>query len=288
MATWEFCISDPDDYVRYANAVFRGAFMPEAGWQGPIEFVDGLAASIRAGRGVKLESLTLERFTTRVRENRRSAPKRYDFAVDITDGRWFWVNDQKLASGWMLIVASEITSIKGEEMRLKRDHANALEAARTDFLTGLPNRRHGIERAEAALTHARDTGDSLAVAMLDIDHFKLINDKHGHETGDRVLIHFAQLAGDRLGPRDQISRLGGEEFLLTLPGATSWQAVTLLDRFLDIRSSTSHKPPVPYTVSAGVADAPVGASLQDVLYRADAALYRAKAQGRARVELSAY
>jgi diguanylate cyclase len=282
------CVTDPDDYVRFANPVFRDAFIPDAAPDRPVEFVDGLAASIRAGRGIKLESLALDDFMTRVRQKRRNASRRYDFAVDVSDGRWFWVNDHKLANGWMLIVATEITGIKSEESRLKRDHANALEAARTDFLTGLPNRRRGFEQAEAAVSLARDTGAPLALAMLDIDHFKLINDKYGHEIGDRVLIHFAQLAGERLGPRDLMSRVGGEEFLLTLPDATSWQAVTLVDRLLDMRGSTGHAAPVPYTVSAGVAEVPAGASLQDVLYRADAALYRAKAQGRARVELSAH
>ena len=281
------CLTDPDDFVRYANPAFRLSFMPDAALNGPVEFTDAIAASVRAGRGIKLESLPLDRFVARVRSNRRNAPKRYDFAVDLTDGRWFWVNDHKLPDGWMLIVASEITSMKGEELRLKHDHAKALEAARTDFLTGLANCRHGVEQAEAALSLARETGSPLALAMLDIDHFKIINDRYGHDVGDRVLVHFAQLAGERLGPRDQISRIGGEEFLLTLPDATSGQARALIDRLVDMRGSSAHAPPVPYTVSAGVAEARGDSSLQMVLDRADAALYRAKAQGRARVELSA-
>ena len=280
------CLTDPEDVVRFANPAFRDGFMPVAEGDDPVDFTSAIAASIRQGRGIKLESLPLDRFMTRVRQNRRAAPQRYDFAVDLADGRWFWVNDHKLANGWMLIVATDITSIKGEELRLKLDHAKALEAARTDYLTGLPNRRGGIEQAEVALSQARSTGAPLTIAMLDIDHFKAINDQFGHDVGDRVLVHFAKLAAERLGPRDQISRIGGEEFLLTLPDAPSRQARSLIDGLVDMRGASAHVPPVPYTVSAGVAEAKADVSLRDMLDRADAALYRAKARGRARVELS--
>lgn len=280
------CLCDAEDMVRFANDVFVDAFMPEVPRGRSVDFMDGVAASIRAGRGIKLESTTLDRFVARVRQRRLSAAAQCDFAVDLADGRWFWVNDQKLANGWMLSVASDITRIKGEELQLKRDHAWALEAARTDYLTGLPNRRHGIEQAEQAVMHARGTGAPLSIAILDIDNFKAINDRYGHDVGDRVLVHFAQLSGERLRPRDQISRMGGEEFLLTLPDSTPRQAASLVDRLIDKRVSTAHHPPVAYTVSAGIAAAPGGGSLQDLLDRADVALYRAKANGRARVELS--
>lgn len=280
------CLCDERDYLRFANTAFREAFIPDAPRGEPVEFTQAIVGSIFQGRGIKLESLTPDQFLTHIREVRRKVTNRSDFAVDLSDGRWFWVSDCRLPNGWMMSTTTEISRMKGDELRLKQDHARALEAARTDFLTGLPNRRYGVEHAEAALNLARDTGAPLALAMLDIDNFKAINDRYGHDVGDRVLVHFAHLAGERLGPRDQISRIGGEEFLLTLPGATPRQAASLVDRLLDMQSFTTGRSPVPYTVSAGVAAAVGSASLQDVLDRADAALYRAKANGRARVELS--
>lgn len=163
-------------------------------------------------------------------------------------------------------------------------HAQAIE----DPLTGLFNRRHLMDAGAALLSLLNRRGESVAVAIVDLDHFKGINDRHGHETGDRVLKGFADLARQQMRAEDIVCRYGGEEFVLVLPGATAAQAVQRLDelllafgalRFVDAQGRELHG-----SFSAGVAEArgPQDA-LPALLARADAALYAAKRGGRGRV-----
>ena len=296
------CLSDAEDRVRYVNGAFSTRFFGQPR-DIPFGFVDALADAIRVGRGIKLTTLPLEAFVARVRERRASSRERFDFAVDMTDGSWWWVNDHKLPNGWLLAVASDISGIKDEEFRLRHAHAAALKSAQTDFLTGLANRRHGFERAEAAVTDFRENRLPLSIALIDIDHFKRINDTYGHDVGDRVLVHCADTLARSIGPQDQISRIGGEEFLVVMPGISAARAERRLEQVLlrfsplrgdplrgdplgddPTRDSTDQGPP--YTVSAGVTSAHPADSLKDLLHRADVALYAAKAKGRHRVELN--
>jgi len=272
------CLCDEQDYVCYANRAFRAAFFPDLPDE-PIGFVDAIAAAIASGKGIKLESMPLPSFIGRVKERRRSGPPRYDFTVDLADGSWWWVNDHRLANGWILVVATEISSIKHEEFRLRHEHAAAMQDARTDFLTGLPNRRSGMEHADAALQEFHSNRLPLSVAVIDIDHFKRINDTYGHDVGDAVLLHFAQALTAELGPRDHLSRIGGEEFMITMPSAPASRAEKRLDRLIQelrpmIRGAGRH--PIGYAFSAGLASASRSDDLKTLLARADSALYSAK------------
>ena len=216
-STVGLCLADQADLIRYANPAYRDAFIP--GFDGsPVDFTAAVVSAIKARTGIKLDSTDPDRFQAIVSTRRRLQTGSRSFTADMVDGRWWWVTDTKLSNGWMLAVAQDISGVKQEEFRLRDAHATAVEEAQTDDLTGAPNRRHGLRRAEALCSAARCGGHALSIALIDIDHFKGINDRYGHETGDRALVQFAQWMMGALGPEASFSRIGGDEFLLVLPG----------------------------------------------------------------------
>jgi diguanylate cyclase (GGDEF)-like protein len=156
--------------------------------------------------------------------------------------------------------------------------------ASQDALTGLPNRRRTAELATAALATATATGSPLTIAIIDMDHFKVINDRCGHATGDFVLKEFARVGREALRDSDVLGRWGGEEFLLVMPGATLESAQATLDRMrtllFGIRLPASGAG-LRVSLSAGLATSlRHGRSLDEMIARADAALYIAKNEGR--------
>lgn len=158
------------------------------------------------------------------------------------------------------------------------------ELAVTDPLTGLPNRRGFEERAQAMLAHARRHGLPLTAIMLDLDHFKQVNDRHGHEVGDRALQLFGRLLKDTRRSGDLAARLGGEEFCVLLHDGTS--AGLPLDQRLRqrLRQAAPAELGLELDFSAGMAALHSSdADVHPLLARADAALYEAKNTGRGRL-----
>ncbi len=154
-------------------------------------------------------------------------------------------------------------------------------AAMIDPMTKLGNRR-GLEQELDALV---DQGQAFAIIALDIDYFKAVNDAYGHAGGDQVLIAFASLVSQTMRAGDTVFRVGGEEFLVLMPGAGVQSGVRLAER---LKAKLAAEPLLPegqvLTMSAGVADCLPGASVSAALETADQALYRAKRAGRNRVE----
>jgi two-component system cell cycle response regulator len=154
--------------------------------------------------------------------------------------------------------------------------------AQRDPLTGLGNRRSFNDVLEREMARARRDGTDLGLALFDVDHFKAVNDEHGHQVGDQVLRCVARaLEGDVRGA-DLASRFGGEEFVVLLPGASADRATHTADR---LRLAVAASPaPVPVTISAGVATFPAHAATgAQLIALADRALYEAKRSGRNRV-----
>lgn len=173
----------------------------------------------------------------------------------------------------------------------KRAEEEMRTLATTDFLTGLPSRRSFITRLEDELARLhRDIEQPVALLMLDLDHFKLVNDNYGHAAGDRLLKHFALLVTDELRRIDMAGRLGGEEFGIVLPGADMNAANIFANRLRE----RVYNSPVPlgdmrisFTVSIGLTHLRNTDTDADIaLARADKALYRAKELGRNRVEVA--
>ena len=161
-------------------------------------------------------------------------------------------------------------------------------ASRRDALTGLLN-RGALDEALADEEHrARRLRASFAVMMIDVDHFKAVNDRYGHATGDRALQHVAAVMSAQVRDIDRLGRYGGEEFLMVLPATALMEAAAVAERLRqDVAASFLAGAPSPLrlTVSIGVTEWIGDDQVEEVLRRADAALYRAKATGRDRVEL---
>lgn len=187
------------------------------------------------------------------------------------------------------------TALTESNRKLQRQQAELQMLATRDALTGLCNRREFIHQAEQALARAQRDHTPLSLLMLDLDHFKTINDRFGHPVGDAVLQHVAQLMAQSVRQTDCVARWGGEEFILLLPNTDATSAHTLADKLrlhladhpLRAQDGSPAVPPaIPITTSIGLVCVTVHQTrgLDELVSLADQALYRAKALGRNRVE----
>lgn len=193
------------------------------------------------------------------------------------------------------LLCAKIRAIS-ERSRMQRELKNklrfALEYSAHDALTGLYNRRYFERRLREELAHAKRHPRPFSLILVDIDHFKLVNDTYGHEDGDRVLRHVAEVLGGALREDDVACRFGGEEFVILLR-ATSGPAARVVANRLRVSVATkgvtlsATEEPRHVTLSGGVAaaDERNGYDGDNIVDRADKALYRAKRAGRNRVEM---
>ncbi|GGO78841.1 GGDEF domain-containing protein [Nonomuraea cavernae] len=166
-------------------------------------------------------------------------------------------------------------------------HAQLQAAARTDSKTGLLNAAAWQREADTEIVRARRSGDTLALLIIDIDHFKRVNDNHGHLVGDQVLVSIATTLRGQLREYDVVGRFGGEEFVVLLPGADIHEARQVAERLrrrIGRMTIAADDVMISVTISAGVAVMSLhGDDLIELLAAADLALYRAKELGRDRI-----
>ncbi|UST95581.1 GGDEF domain-containing protein [Pseudomonas siliginis] len=185
-------------------------------------------------------------------------------------------------------LSERVAHMEQEAMGFREHLEEQRQKALIDPLTGLPNRAAWSERLEHEIQQWQQHGNTLSLAMLDLDHFKRINDSYGHLAGDKVLKIIATVLRKRLRGSDFIARFGGEEFVLLLPATPPAVGAKLLET---LRAAIEACPfhfkgeRVTITISMGLASFRVGEHSDLVLKRADQALYRAKNAGRNRVEL---
>lgn len=175
-------------------------------------------------------------------------------------------------------------TVRERTAELQEANFKLSQLAQKDPLTGLLNRRGMDAVFKSALALAHRSGRPLAVAMVDIDHFKRINDVHGHEVGDTVLVALARLIKKRVRQADVVARFGGEEFVVLLPDTDLNGAEQLANLLVQAVAAHDNPPYGSVTISVGVAEATGEATdLTELLHRADAAMYRAKHLGRNQV-----
>ncbi len=174
----------------------------------------------------------------------------------------------------------EIIGVTRDISERKRFEAELKRLAVTDPVTGVWNRRHGEELLDAEMTDARATGRPLSLLMLDIDHFKSINDRHGHQAGDHVLIEISRRLHDSLQRTDAVARWGGEEFVVLLRDCHIDDAVATAEKIRTRIADSPFDGADWATVSIGAAELAAEDDLDSWLARADEALYKAKRSGR--------
>lgn len=186
----------------------------------------------------------------------------------------------------MYLSASEMRRIA---LALDQARAEQERLAVTDALTGLYNRRFVEELLQIEIERARRKQGNVGLIVIDVDHFKHVNDKYGHAVGDHVLVAVAERLSAALRPSDILARYGGEEFLAVVPDADSETTLEVAERLrvaLASRPVTRHGYTIPVTVSAGVAGTLGDGDVTAMMREADRALYAAKAAGRNRVQLA--
>ncbi len=173
--------------------------------------------------------------------------------------------------------------------RLRNDMGHAIELALIDPLTGLYNQRYLMRDLAVRLAQGRDA--ALALVMIDVDHFKTVNDRWGHPVGDRALRQVADVLRGRVRLADSVARYGGEEFAVVMPGASVADAEAAAERLRAAVESMTFQPDgaagYPLTISLGVATRGTGGSVEQLIAAADQALYAAKGGGRNRVVTAA-
>ncbi|MCM1983410.1 ammonium transporter [Lyngbya confervoides] len=228
---------------------------------------------------------TRAEFLDRIRRDRRVL----DFETELrrVNGDPFW----SLISGVELLFNDERCFLFScNDISARKVLESELRAlAETDPLTGIHNRRSFLNGAAHLLMATRQEGQPLCVAILDVDHFKSINDTFGHATGDRALQHLVQICLTTLRQGDLLGRLGGEEFALILPQTPPDAGQMIAERLRRAVAESTLKVgqlKISLSISIGITPIAVSETLENALSRADQALYRAKHKGRNRVEVA--
>jgi diguanylate cyclase (GGDEF)-like protein/PAS domain S-box-containing protein len=246
----------------------------------------GVAIESRNLADIRMEPVERAQFRRLLAEERRVSG--FEASVHAPDGakRDLLISAAHVEGagiGGVVISGVDITERKAAEARLER-------LARTDALTGVANRSHLFACAASEIRRAARYRRPLSVLMVDLDHFKRVNDEFGHAVGDAVLAEFAGICARLLRADDLIARYGGEEFVALLPETDEQGALAVAERLRDAAAQmqiSAAPASRPVTVSIGVASMRPGeTAIETVLARADEALYEAKAAGRDRIVIS--
>ena len=209
-------------------------------------------------------------------------PQYYPLKIEVGN---FVLSAALLAS--IAALAGQLARLRGRLKKKARDLEDALQSIREmairDELTGAYNRRHMTELLDFFLKRQRRSGTRFAVVMIDLDHFKQVNDTHGHAIGDEVLKNFAACALTTFRESDIVCRWGGEEFLVLLPDTRQSMATICAERLrtaLAARPMSASVPALRLSFSGGITESTDRDQLCDLTQRADKALYAAKAAGR--------
>ncbi len=237
----------------------------------------------------KLHSEDYEHTMQKMRDHLEGRAPAYEveYRIGTVDGGWKWYYDRGVVTEWAadgapLLVAGivfDITEQKEMEAQLRQQNQQLKEMAATDALTRVANRKVLLNQLAAEMKRWKRSAKDLCILMLDIDHFKNINDSYGHVTGDSVLRQTAQLIQDNLREVDLVGRYGGEEFMVLLPETSLGDAVIAAERVRRAVAAAEFSAGITVTISGGLATYR-GERLEEFVDAADQCLYQAKNNGR--------
>lgn len=270
-----FVLYDSEDRLVLCNGKYKQIYGLTTDLVEPgVKFEDLLRVGLAQGQFPEAQGREEEWLATRLEHHRN--PK-HPIEQQLPDDRWLRIEERRMRDGGLVGFRVDITELKRQQRELA-------ELAWFDSLTGALNRRRFFELGNIETRRAQRTGRCVAVLLMDIDHFKKINDKSGHAVGDAVLKGLVERWNQMLRSHDNLCRMGGEEFAVLLAECDPDTLGIIADR---IRAATELTPitvddvVVQATVSIGYTVCKVGReSLEDALSRADAALYTAKNSGR--------
>jgi diguanylate cyclase (GGDEF)-like protein len=270
---------DKELRAQFINQTFRRI------WRLPDEFAErkpDFVALMYHGRDTRAYAVKLEDLDEYVAELTAMVRSGDECPVDLrlASGEVICMRSKVLPNGGRMLTYANVTA--------RVSHADALELLATiDGLTGLYNRRHFLKLAEGEWDRFQRYGRPLSLLVLDVDLFKTINDRYGHDVGDRVLAQIGDAWRDNKRSSDIVARVGGEEFALLLPETNVEDACTVAERLRHAaaeRTLAVNGTTIAVTISAGVSEATRELSgVPELLKRADRALYRAKRMGRNRI-----
>lgn len=277
-------VFDSDDRLIFANDAFREAY-----FVGPFErpfWRQLMHDNYRQGRGPLVDTDNIDAWLTEAQSRRGTLPYRA-FEAEMTDGKLFWITETVDRDGSLFLNAFEISALHASDRELREERDVARRASWTDELTGIANRRYVLKTMEewqSQQEHSVTFGNH-ALALLDLDHFKDVNDRFGHDVGDSVLVRFCQTVTKSIRRNDLFGRMGGEEFLIFFPSCTledaKAQLLNVQQDLLELHFADA--PGYRCTFSAGVCEMQRGVRLDHTITLADGCLYGAKSAGRNRV-----
>ncbi|WP_339725693.1 GGDEF domain-containing protein [uncultured Paraglaciecola sp.] len=236
-------------------------------------------------QGPNIETDDIEQWLKDAQKKRRSQEFRI-FEVDHTDGSWYLMSEQTLPSGELLLHAKSISTQKVVEQTLSEHVHTLTDLALTDELTQIANRRSFIAKVKSEINLYQRNKRAFTFCILDIDYFKKINDRHGHQVGDNVLRQLSKLLKNTLREYDYLGRIGGEEFGILLRDTQATEAFEIMNRLREnVMSYTFNRSsnPVNITLSIGLVESWLGCTFELLYSQSDIGLFKAKNNGRNQV-----
>ncbi len=276
---------DAEDRLQAANPAYCAAYHCDPAQQ--LFWRDSMRANYFNRRGPLIETADIDAWLTDACARRATLPYR-SFEAELHNGKWIWITETISADGWMLFHASDISTLRASSRHLRKERDTALRESWTDVLTGVPNRRYVMTRLEYWFEAQRLQPEfgTHSLAVVDLDHFKALNDRFGHDFGDAVLTSFCRDAVSSIRPLDLFGRIGGEEFIFLMPNCPLQAArdrLNLLQQMIRHPGHSGEPSGTTYSFSAGLVLVRHDKDIHHAIRRADRLMYRAKQEGRARV-----
>jgi diguanylate cyclase (GGDEF)-like protein len=278
---------DPAGRILFANPAYRRAFFLDP--EETPDWIELMRRNHAYRHGPIVSHDDFEAWLSSSLSRRGKVPM-LSIETDMHDGSWLHIVEQTMPDGHILFIALDITHMRQSDRVLRQERDIAVKTASTDPLTGISNRGHimallgdRIERRHAEPPH------STVAVLVDLDHFRRVNDRFGHVGGDRVLREFARLVRAHLRTCDGFGRIGGEEFLILFPDTRITKAERAVQRLRDRvgeQAMFSEDAAFRIDFSAGLTDVRPGDTISSVYSRADEALYFAKSAGRGTLRLA--